>query len=159
MAAAVVLCFLIRGEGSNREVLLGYKKTGFGTGKVVGIGGHLEPGETAAVAVCREVAEETTVLVRPDRLIPAGTVTFRFPAQPLWDMDSTVFVAYDWEGKPVETTEIRPEWHPVAELPLVRMWADAEHWLPPMLAGRMLDAVVTLAADNESVHTATLTER
>jgi 8-oxo-dGTP diphosphatase len=53
------LCLLTRTGGDGAaEVLLGYKKTGFGTGKIVALGGHVEPGESAAEAAAREVKEE-----------------------------------------------------------------------------------------------------
>ena len=52
----VTLCFLLRDTpGGGSEVLLGMKRTGFGIGKIVGIGGHVEPGESDAEAVVREV--------------------------------------------------------------------------------------------------------
>ena len=38
----VTLCFLLRDAGNGTEVLLGLKRTGFGTGKIVGLGGHVE---------------------------------------------------------------------------------------------------------------------
>ena len=41
----VTLCFLTRDLAGVPQVLLGMKKTGFGRGKVVGLGGHVEPGE------------------------------------------------------------------------------------------------------------------
>jgi 8-oxo-dGTP diphosphatase len=54
------LCILTRHSPTGRrEILLGRKKTGFGTGKIVGLGGHVEPGETALEATVREVAEES----------------------------------------------------------------------------------------------------
>lgn len=51
-AAPVVLCFLLRPSGASGlegdpalwDVLLGLKKRGFGQGKVVAIGGHVEAG-------------------------------------------------------------------------------------------------------------------
>ncbi|HBY09281.1 MAG TPA: hypothetical protein DEH22_16440, partial [Chloroflexi bacterium] len=45
------------------EVLLGYKKIGFGQGKYTGFGGKVEPGETVAEAALRELTEETSVTV------------------------------------------------------------------------------------------------
>lgn len=150
-AAAVTLCFLLRDTPAGQEVLLGTKKTGFGAGKVVGVGGHLEAGETAEEAICREVAEEISVGIGPGDLVPAGTVEFVFPARPEWDMHTTVFLARRWSGEPVESEEIAPEWHPVGLLPRERMWADAEHWLPAMLAGGRLAVRVVLNEDNETV--------
>jgi 8-oxo-dGTP diphosphatase len=140
-----------------QEVLLGRKKTGFGVGKVVGVGGHLEAGESAAEAVCREVQEEIHVTVREEDLLPAGTVEFVFPARPSWDMFSTVFMTRHWVGEPAESDEIAPQWHPVASLPHEHMWADAEHWLPAMLSGQQLAVRVVLNPDNETVATATHT--
>lgn len=153
-AAPVTLCFLLRSNGSGDEVLLGLKKTGFGTGKIVGVGGHVEPGESIPEAICREVAEEIHVQVLPADLLPAGTVDFVFPARPEWSMDTTVFTTRSWQGEPAESDEISPEWHPVDVLPVERMWADAEHWLPPMLAGRQVAATIVLAEDNQSVASA-----
>lgn len=150
-AAHVTLCFLLRDGADGEHVLLGTKKTGFGRGKVVGVGGHVEVGETASQAACREVMEEINVVVTAKDLIPAGTVDFVFPARPEWNMATTVFLTREWEGEPSESDEIAPAWFPVAELPVDRMWADAEHWLPAMIAGRRIAVRVALAADNENV--------
>lgn len=59
-------------------MLLGLKKTGFGAGKIVGLGGHVEPGGFVQ-AVCREVHEESGVVVRQEELFDAGEVRFVFP--------------------------------------------------------------------------------
>ncbi|MFJ5959006.1 8-oxo-dGTP diphosphatase [Paenarthrobacter sp. NPDC092416] len=150
-AAHVTLCFLLREDADGEYVLLGTKKTGFGRGKVVGVGGHVEPGETALQAACREVDEEIHVIVEPQDLVPAGTVDFVFPAKPDWNMATTVFLTRIWKGEPSESDEIAPEWFRVAQLPVERMWADAEHWLPAMISGQRIAVRVALAADNESV--------
>lgn len=150
-ATSVTLCFLLRTRQGVDEVLLGYKKTGFGRGKVVGIGGHVEPGESVEAAICREVAEETSVTVVPADLVPAGTVDFVFPAKPAWDMHTTVFLCSHFDGEPVESDEIAPRWYPVDALPAESMWADAIHWLPAMLSRRRAAWQVTLNADNETV--------
>ncbi|KRE76814.1 8-oxo-dGTP diphosphatase [Arthrobacter sp. Soil763] len=147
----VTLCFLLRDRQDRTEVLLGLKRTGFGTGKIVGIGGHVEPGESDAEAVVREVWEEACVVVDQDDLAHAGAVEFIFPARPEWNMSCRLFTARRWQGDPAESPEITPEWFDAAALPLQRMWQDAEHWLPPALAGEIVDAVVVLNDDNETV--------
>lgn len=151
MSAPVTLCFLLRDHAAQQQVLLGLKKTGFGAGKVVGIGGHVEPGESVVAAICREVAEETGLTVEAMDLIPAGTVAFEFPAKPEWDMFTTVFLCRQFVGDAVESDEIAPQWHPVADLPHAHMWADASHWLPAFLSGERGHWRVVLNDDNETV--------
>ncbi|MDQ0850864.1 8-oxo-dGTP diphosphatase [Arthrobacter sp. B3I9] len=148
----VALCFMLRDVApGSTQVLLGLKRTGFGTGKIVGIGGHVEPGESDAEAVCREVWEESGIVVRQEDLVHAGLVEFVFPARPEWNMSCRLFITRRWEGEPAESPEITPEWFDAAALPLQRMWHDAEHWLPPALAGEAHDVVVVLNDDNETV--------
>ncbi|MFC4398146.1 8-oxo-dGTP diphosphatase [Arthrobacter sedimenti] len=150
-AAAVTLCFLLREGENGTEVLLGLKQTGFGRGKIVGIGGHVEPGETSAQAVIRELLEETGVVLEEAALADAGAVHFVFPARPDWDMKTTLFTARTWQGDPEPSEEILPEWFSVAALPVERMWQDADHWLPVVLEGGRVNVVVTMHTDNESV--------
>jgi 8-oxo-dGTP diphosphatase len=133
------------------QVLLGHKKTGLGTGKIVGLGGHVEPGESAAEAAAREAKEESGVHVPLSALNEAAFITFLFPVRPAWDMTVAVFTADEYSGDPTETAEIRPEWFPRAALPLDRMWDDARSWLPRVLAGERLRATFTYAADCQTV--------
>ena len=147
----VTLCFLLRDAAGGTEVLLGLKRTGFGRGKIVGIGGHVEAGETNAEAVVREVWEEAGVVVRQEDLAHAGVVEFIFPTRPEWNMSCRLFTTRRWEGEPAESPEITPEWFDVGALPLRLMWQDAEHWLPPALAGEVHNIVVVLNEDNETV--------
>jgi 8-oxo-dGTP diphosphatase len=95
--------------------------------------------------------EEISVVVKAADLIPAGIIDFVFPARPEWNMATTVFLTRVWAGEPTESDEIAPQWFPVAKLPVERMWADAEHWLPAMISGQRIAVRVDLAPDNESV--------
>lgn len=144
------LCFILR-DRTPREVLLGLKKRGFGVGKVNGFGGKIQPGESIREAAVREVAEESHLIIHPESLRPAGTVTFYFPYRPSFDHHVRVFTTVDWTGSPVETDEMAPSWFRTDRLPFHRMWADDAHWLPLVLDGKQVDASFAFAADNETL--------
>jgi 8-oxo-dGTP diphosphatase len=144
------LCFLLR-ETPQKEVLLGLKKRGFGVGKYAGFGGGVEADESIEAATVRELEEETGINVAVNDLITAGRVIFRFSAKPHWDQIVHVFIVRTWNGLPAESEEMKPEWHPLANLPFAMMWDDAAHWLPLVLEGKKLHAKFVFAADNETV--------
>lgn len=154
MTIRTCLCLIIRpaSDGAS-EVLLGFKKTGFGAGRWVGLGGHVEDGEEFADAAAREVAEESSLVVEPSELTHLATLNFRFPARPSWDQIAEVFVATDFSGEPVESDEVIPRWFASTELPFDGMWDDARYWVPAVLAGQRVIADVTFAADCASVAT------
>ena len=103
------LCLLTRtGGGGERQVLLGHKKTGLGSGKIVGLGGHVESSETPAEAAAREVKEEAGLHVAPDALVEVAHVMFLFPVCPRWDMVTSIFTSAGWSGEAAESAEIRP---------------------------------------------------
>lgn len=151
-ATPVVLCFLMRETRAGaQEVLLGLKKTGFGIGRIVTLGGHVEPGETPEQAAVREVFEESGVTVAEGDLEPAGSVEFMFPSRPEWDMSTVVYRSWSWSGKPAPSAEIEPAWYSVDAVPYTDMWEDSAYWLPKVLSGEYFAAAVTLAEDNECV--------
>ena len=132
-------------------MLLGLKKAGFGTGKWVGLGGHIEEGEKPERAAVREVQEESGLLVPADSLQHMASIEFRFPARPAWDQTAEVFVTSVYQGEPEESDEIAPRWFSERELPLAKMWDDARYWLPLVLAGEHIDVLVTFADDCATV--------
>jgi 8-oxo-dGTP diphosphatase len=78
------LCLVRWQTARGPEVLLGLKKTGFGAGKWVGLGGHIEEGEKPEAAAVREVQEESSLVVPADSLQHMASITFLFPARPSW---------------------------------------------------------------------------
>ncbi len=147
---AATLCFLIKGFPV-RETLLGLKKRGFGAGKYAGIGGKVERGEAVETAVIREVAEEINVQIQPEQLQNMGRVQFIFPAKPDWSHDVAIFCDAQWNGLPQESDEIKPFWFSIGQIPYDQMWQDAPHWLPLVLEGKQVQAVISFQEDNESV--------
>lgn len=148
----VCVAFLTRIRADGRtEVLLGRKKTGLGSGNVVGLGGKIEAGETALEAIVREIEEESSLVVQPGDLTEMGLVKFAFPYRENWSQDSTVFVGSRFAGVPQESDEVSPAWYPVDELPLDDMWDDAKYWLPGVLAGHPVLADFTFGEDCATV--------
>lgn len=144
------LCLLMRGKPPE-QVLLGFKKEGFGRGKYTGFGGKVEPGETLAEAAVRELEEETGVRVREEDLQPVGRLEFHFPEKIAWSQVVYVFAAWRWRGRVRESREMKPAWFSVHRLPVRRMWQDGAHWLPRILAGESIQARFVFHADNETI--------
>jgi 8-oxo-dGTP pyrophosphatase MutT (NUDIX family) len=146
----VTLCLLMRGDPPN-EILMGFKKAGFGAGKYNGFGGKVEPGETIESAAIREVKEEVGLTVSERNLQPVARLTFLFPANPALDRLTHVFLVAVWEGRPVESAEMRPVWFAVGDIPFEQMWQGDVHWIPRVLAGERIQGCITFGEDNESV--------
>lgn len=121
------LCFVLR-EG---QILLIEKKRGLGAGKVNGPGGRIEAGETPEQAAIRETQEE--IGITPVGICWAGELHFEF--RDGYSLHCTVYRAGEFHGELIETAEAKPFWHPVAEMPYGRMWADDQYWMPQLLAG------------------------
>jgi len=118
------------------RLLLIHKKRGLGTGKVNGPGGRLEAGETWAQAAVRETREETGLT--PGGLTEAASLRFQFTDG--YRLEGRVFLADRWTGRLQACDEADPFWHPADRLPWRTMWTDDALWLPPVLAGRRVDA-------------------
>lgn len=157
MTIRTCLCLITRpspGE-AGRELLLGYKKTGFGAGRWVGLGGHIEDGEKPVDAAVREVAEESSLVVLPDSLNHAASLSFVFPARPSWDQTAEVFITSQYTGEPAESDEVIPKWFEVSSLPFDGMWDDARYWLPVVLRGERVAVTITFADDCATVQNIT----
>ena len=148
MTIRTCLCLITRqAQDGGMQVLLGFKKRGFGAGRWVGVGGHIEDGEAAVDAAVREVAEETQLIVKPADLALRASITFVFPVRPSWDQTAEVFMTASFEGEPAESDELIPRWFEVSALPFDQMWDDAKYWLPAELAGVQVTLTVTFADD------------
>jgi 8-oxo-dGTP diphosphatase len=148
---AVVVVYLLRDGLSGPEVLLGEKRRGLGTGRLVGPGGKREAGESAAATAVREVAEEVGVRVDAADLEARGTLDYRFPYRPSWSQVSDVFVCRRWQGTPSGSDELEPRWIPIDRVPWDAMWDDARYWLPGVLDGGTVRARFSFAEDNATV--------
>jgi 8-oxo-dGTP diphosphatase len=144
------LCFLVKGNPPH-DMLLGLKKKGFGAGKYAGIGGKIEPGETAVETAVRELNEEIHVLAATNDLQKVGRLTFSFPHKLNWSQQVHVYCLDKWVGTPQESVEMRPQWFKTTQIPFDQMWQDGQYWLPLVLNRQTVQAAFTFAADNETV--------
>lgn len=136
----VTLCFLVKDD----EVLLAIKKrslSGFGAaiGKLNGVGGKVDEGESIRTATTRELKEEVGVSVKENELEGVGSIRFHFKDKPEWDQHVHIFTARSWEGEPQESEEMMPQWYKHSEIPFELMWADDKYWLPMVLAGKKVE--------------------
>ena len=131
----VCVCYIVRETGQGGyEVLLGEKKKGLGLGKTVGPGGKLEPGETPAQAVVREVLEESGLLLREEDLVPLGRIRYEFPFRPAWSQVSWVFATRAWQGEVVESDELLLRWHRVDDIPFADKHRARSNEFSPLLS-------------------------
>ena len=129
------LCFLVK----ENKVLLAMKKRGFGAGKWNGVGGKVSDNEDIKDATVREANEEIGVSINKEDLKSHGSIKFSFDGKPDWNQEDHIFVTEKWEGEPVESEEMKPQWYDNDKLPFESMWLDDPHWMPKVLAGKKVE--------------------
>lgn len=137
------LLFLRKGD----QLLLAMKKRGFGSGRYNGVGGKIEPGETVEQAMIRECQEEIGVTPTVYEKVAEHDFSLDIDTDNPWHLYGHTYVATEWEGEPVETEEMAPEWFTVDTIPYDQMWQDDIYWLPLVLAGKKITGEYTFLSD------------
>lgn len=145
------MVYLLREREGVDEVLLGWKRSGVGQGKIVAPGGKLEPAETPREAAVREVAEEVGISVDPAQLELIGELTYPFVTKPEWSQKSWAFRVHGDFGEPSPSAELDATWVPRGRIPLHRMWDDAKYWLEDALNGDCVVATFEFGVDETTV--------
>lgn len=102
-------------------------------GRLNGPGGKVNPGETAATSIQREVAEETSLqIIDPDR---RGTLELVLGSVGRSRLTVAIFVADSFHGRPRGGGEGRLRWYAINRLPFGELWPDMRYWLPIVLDG------------------------
>ena len=128
------LLFVLRDE----QVLLIHKKTGHGAGKINAPGGKLELGEGVIACACREVFEEVGLTVHDASV--GAEMRFVERDGPQWL--GFALTATDFSGALKETSEAKPFWCPVQDIPYADMWPDDALWLPKLLDHRVQAPII-----------------
>lgn len=132
-----VLVLLRRGN----EIALARKLTSHGEGKLNGYGGKILPGETPKQTAIRETRHEAGVTAT--KLAHVALLHFRQTPKvdEFSDLDCHVFIADEWQGGPVATSEMAPpQWFASGDIPYDQMWSDDALWLPRVLNGETIEA-------------------
>jgi ADP-ribose pyrophosphatase YjhB (NUDIX family) len=138
------LLFLI----NDNQILLAMKKRGFGVGRWNGVGGKPEENENIIDTAIRETQEE--INVTPKNISQVASLDFYFQNKPEWNQQVLVYITKDWEGEPIETEEMKPQWFNKSNLPFESMWPDDPFWLPLVLSDKKIKAEFTFG-DNDIV--------
>lgn len=72
-----------------------------------------------------------------------ASLDFYFPTEPIdrnWNQQVITYLVRKWEGDPIETEEMKPQWFRTEEIPYDQMWSPDRYWLPKVLAGEKVKA-------------------
>ena len=133
MTQLLTLCMVCKDD----QVLLGYKKRGFGAGRWNGFGGKLIEGETLEAAAKRELYEEVGII--PEEMPKLGIISFSFDGDSK-KLEVHIFRIDAFSGEPTESEEMDPKWFTASEIPFTQMWSDDEYWFPYLLANKKFTA-------------------
>ena len=111
------LCYLIKSDSYLMMHRI-KKQDDVNSGKWIGVGGKLKPGESPEECVIREVLEETGFTMGKYRL--RGIITFSSEG---WE-DEIIFLytSDDFRGTLIECDEGELKWIPISDVPSLRLW-------------------------------------
>ena len=122
-----VLCYI---ENEHRYLMLfrNKKKEDINKGKYIGIGGHLEPGESKESALKREVKEETGLTL----------LSYQYRGKILFVNDDFqeimyLYTADKFEGELIQCDEGELKWIDIDEALKVPHWEGDEYFLKKLL--------------------------
>ncbi|MDD5146671.1 MAG: 8-oxo-dGTP diphosphatase [Candidatus Pacebacteria bacterium] len=127
------------------NILLGFKKRGFGANRWNGFGGKVQEGETIEEATRREVMEEAGLALKDLEL--RGILEFHVQDDPDF-LEVYLFRSENFEGEPQESEEMLPQWFHYEQLPFQDMWPDDQHWMPLFLEGKKFKGRFLFDPDN-----------
>ena len=144
------LCYIEKDE----KYLMLYrnkKQNDANAGKYLGIGGHLESGETPEQCIIREVREETGLSINSPKY--RGIVYF---ISNVYENEAMhLFTCTDFSGELAECNEGELEWIEKSRLSSISMW-EGDHIFLDLLTKREDFFVLTLEYDGDKLVKSTL---
>lgn len=122
-----VLCYLKR-DNQYLFMLRNKEKNDLNEGKWIGIGGHIEPGETKEEALIREVKEETGFTIN----------SFSYRGEILFINNDYqeimyIFTSDDFAGEMIECDEGELSWIDKDKILDLNLWEGDRYFLKPLL--------------------------
>lgn len=131
------MCYIRQGD----QILMLHrikKAVDINHGKWIGVGGKFEPGESPDECICREVLEETGLILHNPSLRCLVTFNFLNPAAELADWDTEYMFVYVCDSFSGELTADCPEgelrWVTHDEITQLNLWEGDRIFMPPVLA-------------------------
>ncbi len=122
-----VLCYLKK-DNQYLFMLRNKEKNDLNEGKWIGIGGHIEPGETKEEALIREVKEETGFTIN----------SFSYRGEILFINNDYqeimyIFTSDDFDGEMIECDEGELSWIDKDKILDLNLWEGDRYFLKPLL--------------------------
>ena len=122
-----VLCYLKK-DNQYLFMLRNKEKNDLNEGKWIGIGGHLEPGESKEEALIREVKEETGLTIK----------TYNYRGEILFINNDYqeimyIFTSDDFSGELIECDEGELSWIDKDKILDLNLWEGDRYFLKPLL--------------------------
>ena len=133
------------------KILLGRKKRGFANGKLIGIGGKQDKGESIEQTMIRETQEE--IGLTPTNYKQVGLILFNtyYKGEHV-NLVLNIFTANEFEGKEQETDEILPMWFARNNIPYNEMLEDDILWMEIVLGGKLVMGEVKFDPNLKMLH-------
>lgn len=142
----LTLCLILKDD----QILLGMKKRGFGQGRWNGFGGKVDEGEMIEEAAIREVKEECGLIAKNMRNV--GQIDFKFHNNPGEILEVHIYRCEDYEGEPMESEEMSPQWFDISNIPYGKMWPDDIYWLPLLIEKKCFSGSFLFGDDDVILH-------
>lgn len=124
------ICYIDNGD-SYLMMLRNKKKNDLNEGKWLGIGGKFMPHETPEECICREVTEETGLIL--DSYVMRGVITFY--SEGYEDEYIYVFTSDRYHGQLTECDEGELHWIPKSDILDIGIWEGDRIFLKLLLEG------------------------